>query len=210
MAFDKMGNMILLIDNYDSFTWNVVHLLQDVGAKVETVRNDQISVEAALKAGDEGIILSPGPCTPDKAGICVPLVEACMAARHPLLGICLGHQAIIAAAGGKIIRAPQLMHGKTSAIRHSGKLIFADLPDPLVAARYHSLVGKRQDLPTSLQIIAEAEEDGQIMGVEVKDAPLYGVQFHPESIATQGGAVLMRNFLTLAANSQHPLNEASA
>ncbi len=190
--------MILLIDNYDSFTWNVVHLLQDAGAEVKIVRNDEIDVDEAMAMGAQAIILSPGPCTPQQAGICIPLVKACHGARKPLLGICLGHQAIAAAFGGNIARAEKLMHGKISRIRHQGQGLFAGLPDPFTAARYHSLVARGGSLPDNLEITARAEDDGEIMGLKVKGAPIFGVQFHPESIATEHGLLMVENFLSLA------------
>jgi anthranilate synthase component II len=194
--------MILLIDNYDSFTWNVVHLLQDAGCEVKVARNDEISVDEAMAMGAQAVILSPGPCTPEQAGISIALVKACHGARKPLLGICLGHQAIAAAFGGNIARAEKLMHGKTSRIRHQGNGLFAGLPDPFTAARYHSLVARGGSLPDSLEITARAEDDGEIMGLKVKGAPVFGVQFHPESIATDHGLLMVENLLLLAGISK--------
>ena len=191
--------MILLIDNYDSFTYNLVQFIGDIGASCKVVRNDAISVSDALALQPKAIVLSPGPCTPAQAGICVDLVRA--AAGHvPLLGVCLGHQSIGAAFGGRVVRADVLMHGKTSEIHHGGEGIFAALPSPFIATRYHSLIIERDSLPEELTITARTE-DGVIMGVRHREHEIHGVQFHPESIATQYGHELLRNFLALASES---------
>jgi anthranilate synthase component II len=187
--------MFLLIDNYDSFTYNLWHYLGELGAEVLVRRNDQISVEDALAMQPQGIIISPGPSDPDHAGICLELVRC--AGAIPLLGVCLGHQAIGQAFGGKVIRAPVPMHGKVSAIRHEGSGVFAGLPNPVAATRYHSLIVERASLPAALAVTAEA--DGLIMGLAHRERPLHGVQFHPESIASEKGHDLLRNFLALAA-----------
>lgn len=187
--------MYLLIDNYDSFTYNLVHFLGELGAEVEVVRNDRISVEEALRAEPEGIVLSPGPCDPDRAGICVPLIEAA-AERVPILGVCLGHQAIGQAFGGRVVRAPTMMHGKVSLIHHGGGGVFRALPSPFSATRYHSLIIDRDSLPGELEITAETD-DGIIMGLRHRRLPIHGVQFHPESIASQQGHALLRNFLEM-------------
>jgi anthranilate synthase component 2 len=188
--------MILVIDNYDSFTYNLVHYLNDLGAETEVVRNDQISVEDALALRPEAVLLSPGPCTPNEAGICLALLAAAPD-DLPILGVCLGHQAIGQVFGGDVVRAKTLMHGKTSQIRHEGKGLFAGLPEGFTATRYHSLSVARDSLPTALEITAWAD-DGEIMGLQHRTRPVFGVQFHPESIATQGGHDLLGNFLDLA------------
>ena len=191
--------MLLLIDNYDSFTWNLYHYLGELGAEVAVHRNDAISVEEAIALRPEGIVLSPGPCDPDKAGICLELIER--AAREiPLLGVCLGHQAVGQAFGGRIVRAPQPLHGKVSSVSHSGKGIFAGLPSPMQVTRYHSLMVERETLPRELEITAESE-DGVIMGLQHRELPVHGVQFHPESIASEHGHQLLRNFLSLTRRS---------
>ena len=188
--------MILLIDNYDSFTWNLVHYLGQLGATVEVVRNDQLTVDEAIAKKPKAIVLSPGPCDPDKAGICLDLVRR--AGEHtPILGVCLGHQTIGQVYGGRVVRAPAPMHGKVSSIRHQGTGVFAQLPTPFKATRYHSLTVDRASLPNTLTITAESD-DGVIMGVAHREHPVHGVQFHPESIATEHGHALLRNFLTLA------------
>ena len=188
--------MILVIDNYDSFTYNLVHYLNELGAETEVVRNDALSVDQALALRPEAVLLSPGPCTPNEAGICLPwLTEA--PADLPILGVCLGHQAIGQAYGGEVIRAKALMHGKTSPIEHNGQGIFAGMPQPFTGTRYHSLSVRRETLPEALQITAWTE-DGEIMGFQHATRPVFGVQFHPESIATEGGHALLANFLDLA------------
>ncbi|MDB5373781.1 MAG: Anthranilate synthase component 2 [Belnapia sp.] len=189
--------MILLIDNYDSFTFNLYHFLGDLGVEVEVRRNDRITSQEALAMRPDGIVLSPGPCTPNEAGICLPLIGAAASAGMPLLGVCLGHQAIGQAFGGTVIRAPQPVHGKVWDVHHRGTDVFAGLPDPFRATRYHSLVVRRSDLPEVLEATAWTE-DGLIMGLAHRSLPIWGVQFHPESIASQHGHDLLRNFLTLA------------
>jgi anthranilate synthase component 2 len=188
--------MFLLIDNYDSFTYNLWHYLGELGAEVVVKRNDTLSVDDALALKPQGIVISPGPSDPDRAGICLELIAK--AGRTPLLGVCLGHQAIGQAFGGKVVRAKVPMHGKLSAIRHHDSGVFAGLPNPFDATRYHSLIVERASLPASLTITAETE-DGIIMGVQHRERPVHGVQFHPESIASQGGHRLLKNFLALAA-----------
>jgi len=188
--------MILVIDNYDSFTYNLVHYLNELGAQTSVVRNDALTVEQALGQKPEAILLSPGPCAPDQAGICLPLLKGAPD-DLAILGVCLGHQAIGQAFGGDVVRAKALMHGKTSQIHHDGKGLFAGLPNPFTATRYHSLAVERSTLPTDLVVTAWTE-DGEIMGLQHKTRPIYGVQFHPESIATEGGHQLLANFLDLA------------
>lgn len=188
--------MFLLIDNYDSFTYNLVHYLGELGAAVTVRRNDAISVAEALALGDEGIVLSPGPCDPDRAGICLDVIKEA-AGKRPLLGVCLGHQSIGQAFGGHIVRAPVPMHGKISQIRHDGTGLFQGLTSPVSATRYHSLVVERETLPECLRITAETD-DGLIMGLAHRSLPIHGVQFHPESIASAGGHDILRNFLNLA------------
>ena len=188
--------MILVIDNYDSFTYNLVHYLNELGAETRVYRNDALTVDQALGLKPQAVLLSPGPCTPDEAGICLDLLAR---APHdlPILGVCLGHQAMGQAEGGKVIRAKTLMHGKTDQIQHSGVGVFKDIPSPFTATRYHSLAIGRSNLPNTLEVTAWTE-DGEIMGVQHKDRPMYGVQFHPESIATQYGHEMLANFLDLA------------
>ncbi len=188
--------MILVIDNYDSFTYNLVHYLAELGAQPLVRRNDAISVQDAIALKPEAVVLSPGPCAPDQAGICVPLLRGAPE-DMAILGVCLGHQAIGQALGGDVIRAKTLMHGKTSEIHHTGKGLFAGLPNPFTATRYHSLAVSRDTLPPELEITAWTE-DGEIMGVQHRTRPLHGVQFHPESILTQHGHQLLANFLDLA------------
>ena len=188
--------MILVIDNYDSFTYNLVHYLNELGAETVVHRNDALSVEQALGLKPEGVLLSPGPCTPNEAGICLDLLAAAPEAL-PIFGVCLGHQAIGQAYGGEVIRAQSLMHGKTSQIHHEGKGVFKDIPSPFTATRYHSLSVRREDLPAELEVTAWTE-DGEIMGFQHKTRPVHGVQFHPESIATEYGHELLGNFLDLA------------
>jgi anthranilate synthase/aminodeoxychorismate synthase-like glutamine amidotransferase len=189
--------MILLIDNYDSFTFNLYHFLGDLGAVVEVRRNDALSVDDALALKPEAIVLSPGPCTPNEAGICLPLIEAASAAHVPLLGVCLGHQAIGQAFGGAVVRAPEPVHGKVWQVEHAGSDVFAGLPSPFQATRYHSLVVRREDFPAALEATAWTE-DGLVMGLAHRELPIWGVQFHPESIASQHGHDLLRNFMTLS------------
>ncbi len=191
--------MFLLIDNYDSFTYNLYHFLGELGAEVSVKRNDAIGADEALALDPQGIVLSPGPCDPDRAGICLELIAAA-AGKVPILGVCLGHQALGQAFGGKVVRAAAPMHGKLSRISHRGTGVFADLPSPLSATRYHSLVVERESLPEVLEITAETE-DGIVMGMAHRDLPIHGVQFHPESIASEHGHALLRNFLTMAGHN---------
>ncbi len=186
--------MILVIDNYDSFTWNLVHYLQELGAEVEVVRNDAMSAGQALSSGAEAFLISPGPCTPNEAGISLDLVAACAEAARPLLGVCLGHQAIGQHFGGTVERGG-LMHGKTSPVLHDGSGLFADLPSPFIATRYHSLIVN--DIPGDLLVNARAE-DGTVMGFRHATLPIHGVQFHPESIATEHGHAMLANFMRAA------------
>lgn len=186
--------MILVIDNYDSFTWNLVHYLMELGAEVEVVRNDAISVGQAMSSGAEAFLISPGPCTPNEAGISLALVGACAAQKRPLLGVCLGHQSIGQHFGGQVLRAPHLMHGKTSPILHDGTGLYEGLPSPFTATRYHSLIVPEDTMPSSL-IINARTPDGQVMGVRHAELPIHGVQFHPESIATEHGHAMLANFM---------------
>ena len=183
--------MILVIDNYDSFTWNLVHYLMELGAEVEVVRNDALTAREALESGAQGFLISPGPCTPNEAGISLDLVAACADAAKPLLGVCLGHQAIGQHFGGRVVRGG-LMHGKTSPVTHDGTGLFAGLPSPFFATRYHSLVV--EDVPDTLLVNATAD-DAHVMGFRHATLPIHGVQFHPESIATEHGHALLANFL---------------
>jgi len=200
--------MILLIDNYDSFTFNLVHFLGDLGARCEVWRNDKLSVAQALAREPEAIVLSPGPCTPNEAGICLDLIAAA-AGKIPILGVCLGHQAIGQAFGGKVVRGPVPMHGKQSQISHNGSDIFAGLPSPFLATRYHSLVVERDGLPEALVPTAWTE-DGLIMGMRHRALPVFGVQFHPESIVTEHGHQLLGNFLAIARGANAPGSGVSA
>ena len=190
--------MILVVDNYDSFTWNLVHYLTELGAGVRVVRNDELTAAEALASGADAFLISPGPGTPDEAGISLALVAACAAARRPLLGVCLGHQAIGRHFGGRVVRAPKVMHAKTSPIAHHGTGLFAGLPTPFAATRYHSLVVVEAGLSGDLIVTARAD-DGTIQGLSHDHLPIHGVQFHPESIASEHGHALLRNFLVLAA-----------
>ncbi len=185
---------ILVIDNYDSFTWNLVHYLMELGAEVEVVRNDAISAAQAIARGAKGFLISPGPCTPNEAGISLDLVAACADAAKPLLGVCLGHQSIGQHFGGKVVRGG-LMHGKTSSVTHDGTGIFAGLPSPFIATRYHSLIV--DDVPDGL-VVNCTSDDGHVMGFRHKELPIHGVQFHPESIATEHGHEMLANFLRMA------------
>lgn len=191
--------MFLLVDNYDSFTYNLYHFLGELGARVTVRRNDALTADEALEMEPQGIILSPGPCDPDQAGICLELV-AKAAGSLPLLGVCLGHQAIGQAFGGRVVRAPHPMHGKLSPIRHEACGVFEGLPSPLSATRYHSLTVERDSLPDSLEVTAETE-DGTIMGLRHREMPVHGVQFHPESIASEHGHALLHNFLAIAGHN---------
>lgn len=198
--------MILLIDNYDSFTFNLVHFLGDLGARCDVWRNDALGVEEALARAPEAIVLSPGPCTPNEAGICLDLVRAA-AGRVPVLGVCLGHQAVGQAFGGKVVRGPVPMHGKVSQVRHQGSDVFAGLPSPFGATRYHSLVVEKDSLPPVLEVTATTE-DGLIMGLRHRSLPIFGVQFHPESIASEHGHALLGNFLAIARGANTPARAA--
>lgn len=190
MAADK----ILVIDNYDSFTWNLVHYLMELGAQVDVVRNDALTAAEAISSGAKAFLLSPGPCTPNEAGISLDLVAACADAGRPLLGVCLGHQSIGQHFGGNVVRGG-LMHGKTSPVTHDGSGLFAGLPSPFTATRYHSLVV--EDIPDCLVINARSDDD-HVMGFRHRDLPIHSVQFHPESIATEHGHAMLANFMALA------------
>jgi para-aminobenzoate synthetase component 2 len=187
--------MVLVIDNYDSFTYNLVQYLGELGAAVEVRRNDQTTVEEIERLAPERIVISPGPKTPSEAGICLDLIRRC-SGRFPILGVCLGHQAIGQAFGGKVIRAPEIMHGKVSNIEHDGRTIFSGLPNPFSATRYHSLIVERETLPACLEISATSAR-GLIMGLRHKEMKVEGVQFHPESVLTDAGKQLLANFLRL-------------
>src|SRR5271154_1248500 len=189
--------MLVLIDNYDSFTFNLVHYLGELGAEVDVRRNDKVTSSAVIAADPDAIVLSPGPCTPKEAGICLDLITQA-AASIPILGVCLGHQAIGQAFGGKVVRAPVPVHGKLSEIRHQGHGVFRGINGPFKATRYHSLVVERQNLPRDLTVTADTD-DGLIMGLAHARLPLHGVQFHPESIASEHGHLLLKNFLDIAA-----------
>lgn len=197
--------MITLIDNYDSFTYNLVHYFGDLGVECRVYRNDKVGVAEVLAENPQAIVLSPGPCDPDKAGICLELIKAAQG-KVPLLGVCLGHQAIGQAFGGKVVRAPRLMHGKLSTIHNDGVGLFRGLPDAFMATRYHSLIVDSNSLPACLRITATTE-NGVIMALEHKDYPVYGVQFHPESIASEYGHALLANFLSLAKVRWHANKE---
>lgn len=190
--------MLLLIDNYDSFTYNLVHYLGELGADVRVIRNDALDVQAAMALRPAGIVLSPGPCDPDQAGICLPLTLAAAEAGLPLLGVCLGHQTIGQAFGGRVVRCHEIVHGKMGVIHHAGQGVFAGLPSPFRATRYHSLVVDRATLPACLEVTAWLE-DGTIMGLRHRERPVEGVQFHPESIASEHGHQILRNFLARTA-----------
>ena len=185
--------MILMIDNYDSFTYNLVQYLGELGGEVAVFRNDEISIEKVAAMRPSHIVLSPGPCTPNEAGITLPVLQR-LAGKAPILGVCLGHQAIGQAFGGKVVRAKQVMHGKVSRIQHDRKGVFSDVPDSFVATRYHSLVVQRESLPECLEITAQAE-DGEIMGLRHRSLPVEGVQFHPEAMLTEHGHKMLQNFL---------------
>ncbi|MFM9842909.1 MAG: anthranilate synthase component II [Dongiaceae bacterium] len=191
--------MFLLIDNYDSFTYNLYHYLGELGAQLVVKRNDALTAAEAMAMSPQGIILSPGPCTPNEAGICLKLIEA-VAGKVPLLGVCLGHQALGQAFGGKVVRAPAPLHGKLSQVSHRGIGVFQDIPTPFTGTRYHSLIVDRATLPDCLEITAETS-DGLIMGMQHRQHPLHGVQFHPESIASEHGHRLLGNFLRIAGHN---------
>ena len=186
--------MLLLIDNYDSFTYNLVHYLGELGADVVVHRNDALNVQEAMSLNPSGILLSPGPCDPDQAGICLSLTQAAAETEIPLMGVCLGHQTIGQVFGGKVVRHSEIVHGKLGQMRHTGKGLFEGLPSPFDATRYHSLVVERDSLPDCLEITAELE-DGTIMGLQHKTLPIHGVQFHPESIRSEHGHKMLQNFL---------------
>ena len=195
----KLETMVFVLDNYDSFTYNLVQYLGELGCEVVVRRNDQVTLEEIERLKPERIVISPGPCTPQEAGISIPLIRH-FAGKLPLLGVCLGHQALGAAFGGQVVRARTLMHGKTSSIHHDGKTIFRSLPDPLEATRYHSLIVAEKDLPAQLEVSAHTvDRDGErvIMGLRHRQYPVEGVQFHPESVLTQSGRQLLANFLAL-------------
>jgi anthranilate synthase component 2 len=196
--------MILVIDNYDSFTYNLVHYLGELGAEPVVRRNDKVTVEEIRKMQPEGIVLSPGPCTPNEAGVCLDAIRE-LGDAIPILGVCLGHQAIGQAYGGRIVRAPKLMHGKLSEVRHSGQGVFRGINAPFMATRYHSLTIAPDSVPDALEITAEADDD-VIMGVRHREHPVHGVQFHPESIASEHGKDILRNFLAIVTdwNARHP------
>jgi anthranilate synthase component 2 len=189
--------VILVVDNYDSFTWNLVHYLRELGAELKVVRNDEIGVADALASGASAFLISPGPGTPDDAGISLELVSACADVRRPLLGVCLGHQAIGQHFGGKVVPAPQLMHGKTCPVEHDGSGVFAGLPTPFTATRYHSLAVEAESLPECLIVNATAP-DASVQGFRHRELPMHGVQFHPESVTSEHGHRLLVNFLKLA------------
>lgn len=186
--------MILVIDNYDSFTWNLVHYLMELGAAVEVVRNDAMSAGQAVSSGADAFLISPGPCTPNEAGISLDMVAACAETGKPLLGVCLGHQAIGQYFGGRVVRGG-LMHGKTSPVEHDGTGLFAGIPSPFIATRYHSLIV--EDIPDSL-VVNATSSDGSVMGFRHRDLPIHSVQFHPESIATEHGHAMLANFMRIA------------
>ncbi|GMT42368.1 MAG: glutamine amidotransferase [bacterium] len=188
--------MVLMIDNYDSFTYNLVQYLMELGCEVETFRNDAVTTDEIEKLNPHYILISPGPCTPDKAGVSLDVVEK-FKGKIPILGVCLGHQAICQAFGGKIVKAERLMHGKTSRIEHDGRTIFNDIPQKFTATRYHSLAVEMKSLPDELEVSATEEGEREIMAVRHKSLPVEGVQFHPESILTADGKKILKNFLTL-------------
>lgn len=190
-----MRTLILLLDNYDSFTYNLFHYMGELGAEVVVRRHDEIGVEDAMALNADAIVISPGPCDPDRAGISMDLIKAA-AGQCPILGVCLGHQSIAQAFGGRIVRAAELMHGKVSTVHHQGNQLFNDIPSPFIATRYHSLIAEEASLPDCLTITARTD-DGTIMGLSHRDLPIFGVQFHPESIETKHGHRLLQNFLSL-------------
>ena len=189
--------MLLLIDNYDSFTYNLFHYLGELGAETTVRRNDEIDVQAAMALNPSAVLLSPGPCDPDQAGICLALIAAAAETRTPVLGVCLGHQAIGQAFGGRVVRAGEIVHGKLGTIHHQGDGVFRGLPSPFQATRYHSLIVERDSLPAELEVTAELE-DGTIMGLQHRSLPIHGVQFHPKSIASEHGRRMLATFLDLA------------
>jgi len=195
--------MLLLIDNYDSFTYNLVHYCGELGADVTVRRNDALNVDEAMAMRPSAILLSPGPCDPDQAGICLALTKAAAETRTPLLGVCLGHQTIGQAFGGKVVRCHEIVHGKLGQMEHDGSGVFAGLPSPLAATRYHSLVVERESLPGCLAVNA-ALPDGTIMGLRHRELPIHGVQFHPESIRSEHGHALLKTFLEMAETAKEP------
>lgn len=195
--------MVLIIDNYDSFTYNLVQYLGELGAEVKVVRNDQVSPAEILQMAPDQIVISPGPCTPNEAGVSLEAIRI-LGENVPILGVCLGHQSIGQAYGGTVVRAPKIMHGKVSKVKHTGTdALFQDIENPFDATRYHSLIVERETLPECLVVTAESEDDGLIMAMKHKEHPVWGVQFHPESILTDAGKVLLRNFLTIGRGSHH-------
>ena len=192
--------MFLLIDNYDSFTYNLFHFLGELGAEIEVRRNDKVTAAEAVAMKPQGIILSPGPCDPDRAGVCLPLTALAAEKDIPLLGVCLGHQTIGQVFGGKVVRAPEPMHGKLSAIHHDGASVFRGLPNPIMATRYHSLTV--EGAPEDVLAVTARTQDGVVMGLAHRTKPIHGVQFHPESIASEHGHDLLRNFLDLAGGTK--------
>lgn len=193
--------MLLLIDNYDSFTYNLVHYLGELGADVHVRRNDALTVQGALDMKPSGVVLSPGPCDPDQAGICLELTEAAAKFKIPLLGVCLGHQTIGQVFGGKVVRCHEIVHGKIGSIKHTGLGLFDGLPSPFEATRYHSLIVERKSLPDKLEITAELE-DGTIMGLRHRHLPIQGVQFHPKSIKSEHGHAMLQNFLNIMTKNE--------
>lgn len=200
--------MLLLIDNYDSFTYNLVHYLGELGATCDVRRNDRISVDEALNLDPDAIVISPGPCTPNEAGICVDLIRQATEKNIPVLGVCLGHQAIGSAFGGEVIRAPLALHGKVTDVRHTNAGLFNGLPGRIAVTRYHSLIVDRATLPSELEVTAETR-DGIIMGLQHRERPVFGVQFHPESIASEMGHELLANFLRIAGLTPRRRNNAA-
>jgi anthranilate synthase component 2 len=199
---------VLVVDNYDSFTWNLVHLIGPLVDQIDVVRNDETSVDAIMSAAPDAIVLSPGPCTPTEAGICLDLVERA-ASTVPMLGVCLGHQTIGEAFGGEVVRAPVPMHGKVSDICHQGRAVFQGINGSFAATRYHSLIVARETCPAQLEVTAETA-DGLIMGLSHRELPVHGVQFHPESILSNNGSVIVRNFLRLAEGWNRAKRDKSA
>jgi len=195
-ALRHKRRMLVLVDNYDSFTWNLVQYFGDLGQDVVVHRNDKITVDEVIKLKPDGVVISPGPSDPDHAGICLDLIKRAANEDLPLLGVCLGHQALGQAFGGKVIRAPAPMHGKLSKVKHDGKTLFSGLPNPCTVTRYHSLIVERSSLPDTLEITGETD-DGLIMGLSYKTKPIHGIQFHPESISTEAGHDLLRNFVKM-------------
>lgn len=199
-----MADRVLLLDNYDSFTWNLYQFLEELGAQVDVIRNDRITVDEVLTAAYRAIVISPGPKTPDEAGITLALVHA-VSGRIPLLGVCLGHQAIVQAMGGRVVRAPAPVHGKASLVAHEGVGLWEGIESPCAVGRYHSLIGEDRSLPACLQVTARSLDDDLVMGVSHRSHPTWGVQFHPESILTRHGHRMLANFLRLAGIEARPV-----